>query len=433
MSKSPEVLQKELAQANVAMRWCLKSEAAPRIKAMVELAKSEPGIPILPEEFDRDPWLFNCPNATLELKTGTLRGHRREDYITKLCPTPYDPKAEAPHFHKFLRDIFDDDPQLIGYLHRLLGYCLTGDVREQILPIFWGAGANGKTTLINAIGDTLGEDYVIKANRDLFMAKKQDSHPAQMARLFGIRLVVCVASHEGARLDEALVKELTGGDRIAARRMREDWWEFNPTHKAILVTNHKPEIRGTDHAMWRRIRLMPFAVTFPEGRQDKTLGEKLRAEAKGILAWLVAGCVEWQARGLGTPEAVMAATNEYRTEEDRLAVFINQQCVTGNDYRIKVSALYAAYQAWCKASGEREATGTAFGRAMAERGFACGNSVRHRGHRSQYCSCRRLGKNSRRTLPALERVAKGCRTADVESMWFRSRTGSSAGHDRTAL
>jgi putative DNA primase/helicase len=298
-----------------------------------------------------------------------LQTHKREDYITKLCPTIYDPHAEAPVFQQFLRDIFADDPQLITYIHRLFGYCLTGDVTEQILPVFWGSGANGKSTLINAILDVMGEDYAIKANRDLFMAKKQDSHPAQMARLFGKRLVVCVETHEGARLDEGLVKELTGGDKIAARRMKENWWEFAPTHKVLLVTNHKPEIRGTDHAIWRRIRLIPFTVTFPEDKQDKHLGEKLKAEASGILRWMVEGCVEWQRHGLGTPGVVMAATSEYRSEQDRIAMFLAERCTIGGlDLRAKVTELYSAYREWSKTNGEQVSIGQAFGRVMGDHG-----------------------------------------------------------------
>jgi len=149
------------------------------------MARSEHGIPILPEHLDCDPWLLNCANGTIDLKAGTLREHQQNDLITKLCPAGYDPDAQAPHFQEFLTGIFNNDPQLIAYVRRLLGYCLTGDVREQILPIFWGSGANGKSTLINAVADTLGDDYMMKANRDLFLAKKSDSHPAQMARLFG--------------------------------------------------------------------------------------------------------------------------------------------------------------------------------------------------------------------------------------------------------
>jgi putative DNA primase/helicase len=229
---------------------------------MLDLARSEPGIPILPDQMDTHPWLLNCANGTLDLKRGNLREHQQEDYLTKLCPFEFHPEAKAPTWEKFLMQILVRE-SLIRFVQKLMGYSLTGDVSEHILAIFWGVGANGKSTLINAILTVLGEDYAIKANRDLFMARKQDNHPAQLARLFGKRLVVALETHEGARLDEGLVKELTGGDPICARRMREDPWQFVPTHKAILVTNHKPEIRGTDEGIWRRQRLVPFTVSNP--------------------------------------------------------------------------------------------------------------------------------------------------------------------------
>lgn len=361
--------KEELDEAVATLRWALKSESAPRLNAMVDLARSEPGVPILPEAMDKDPWLFNCANGTVDLRTGTIRDHRQDDYLTKLCPTKFDPRAEAPVFQQFLRDIFADDAAIITFVHRLLGYSLTGDVREQVLAIWHGSGANGKSTLINAVSDTVGEDYVIKATRDLFMAKKGDSHPTQMARLFGKRLVVCVETADGSRLDEALVKELTGGDKIAARRMKEDYWEFTPTHKAILVTNHQPEIRGTDHAIWRRIRLVPFNERFEADKQDKELGAKLKAEAPGILAWLVQGCLEWQRHGLPVPEAVAEATSQYRSSQDLLGAFLDEACAVGNDYRVSVSDIYGSYRTWCERNGHKDIGGTAFGRRMGERGF----------------------------------------------------------------
>jgi putative DNA primase/helicase len=227
------------------------------------------------------------------------------------------------------------------------------------------------------------------------MAKKQDQHPAQLARLFGKRLVVCVETHEGARLDEALVKELTGGDPITARGMREDPWQFYPTHKPILITNHRPEIRGTDEGIWRRPRLIPFTVHFwnpddPENRdrqlpprlmQDKRLAEKLRAEHPGILAWCVQGCVDWQRYGLQTPDAVKVATKNYRSDQDVLGAFVQECCVTGADYQCKASELYLRYQRWCETNGEKNPVSQRkFGEALTERGFErfTNNGTRYR-------------------------------------------------------
>jgi putative DNA primase/helicase len=367
MTKSK--LKEKLAQATAVLKWCLKSEDARRINAMLEMAKSEPGIPILPEEMDRDSWLFNCLNGTLELKTGRLREHRREDYITLLCPVEYHPAAQAPRFQTLLQEIFNSDDDLIGYLQRLAGRCLTGDVSEQALHIFWGTGANGKSTLLNVLLEMLGPDYGMKAPTELLMARRGEAHPTERADLFGKRLMVCAETEEGRRLAEAFVKELTGGDRIRARRMREDFWEFMPTHKVILCTNHKPAIRGTDHAIWRRVRLVPFTVTFAEDQQDKQLPEKLRAELPGILAWAVEGCLEWQRSGMQTPKSVLVATEEYRTGEDTLAQWLAQCCKIHDTYRQKASELYVSYHAWCEQGGERPRSQRVFGEAMTERGF----------------------------------------------------------------
>jgi putative DNA primase/helicase len=362
-------LKDELAKANAVMQWCLKSESARSINAMLDLARSEPGIPILPEEFDRDPWLFNCPNGTLELKTGTLREHRRADYLTKLCPVEYHADARCPRWLEFLDQIFARKTKLIWYVQRLLGYCLTGAVTEQILPILWGSGANGKSTLVNVVLEILGEDYALKAPRDLLMALRGDSHPTGLARLFGRRVAVCVESSKGGRLDEALVKELTGSDPITARRMREDYWTFQPQHKVFLVTNHRPVIEGTDHAIWRRIRLIPFEVVIADEHQDKQLPERLRGEYPGILAWMVEGCLAWQRDGLGMPEEVKEATASYRSSEDVIGAFLTERCVQGPDYCVRASVLRAAYCGWCEQTGEDPVSQRVLGESLTERGF----------------------------------------------------------------
>jgi putative DNA primase/helicase len=368
--KSKDELEKDLKIATAEMKWCLKSESAGKTHAMIDLARSEPGVPILPEQMDTNHWLLNCMNGTLDLRTGQLREHRREDLITKLCPIEYHPKAIAPLWEAFLQTIFAGKAELIGYVQRLLGHCLTGDVSEQILSIFWGTGANGKSTLLNIILAMLGPDYAIKAAADLLMTKRGETHPTERADLFGKRFVVCIETEENRRLAESLVKDLTGGDRQRARRMREDFWEFDPTHKVILCTNHKPVIRGTDHAMWRRIHLVPFTVTIAKEKQDKKLVDKLKQELPGILAWCVQGCLEWQRNGLGMPEEVMAATTEYRNDQDVLGAFLSECCLVGPDYRAMARMLYAKYKEWCEENGEKNpATQKQFGTALTERGF----------------------------------------------------------------
>lgn len=215
----------------------------------------------------------------------------------------------------------------------------------------------------------MGPDYALKAPAGLLMVKRNDSHPTERADLFRKRLVVCSETEQGKRLAESLVKDLTGGERIRARRMREDFWEFSPTHKMILCTNHKPEIKSTDHAIWRRPWLVPFMVTIPEGQQDKRLPDKLRAEAQGILAWAVRGCRDWQQDGLGLPEEVRAATAQYREEQDVLAAFLSDCCQIGPEHKAKRSDLYDKYQWWCRENRETEVGAKEFGMAMTERGF----------------------------------------------------------------
>jgi P4 family phage/plasmid primase-like protien len=293
------------------VKHALDSKDAKRVRNTIQLARSEPGIPVLPGELDKDPMLLNCPNGTLDLRTGQLRKHRREDYLTRLCPTEYHPGASAPSWESFLDAVFQKDLELIVFVQRLLGRCLTGDISEQIVPIFWGSGANGKSTLIGAVMETLGRDYCMKASVDLLMARRGERHPTELVDLFGMRLVLASETNQGRMLNEALIKDLTGGEPIRARRMREDFCEISPTHKLILQTNHKPIVLGTDEGIWRRLRLVPLEVRcwdpadpanggrcLPQSlKQDKTLPNKLRMEKCAILAWLVRGCQDWLRAG----------------------------------------------------------------------------------------------------------------------------------------
>jgi putative DNA primase/helicase len=292
----------------------------------------------------------------------------------------YDPEAQAPVWIDFLDKVFAGDVEIIAYVQRLLGYCLTGDVSEQILPIFHGSGSNGKSTLLNVILEMLGTDYAIKGSMDLLMVKRSETHPTERADLFGKRLVCCMESEENRRLAESLVKELTGGDRIRARRMREDFWEFKPTHKIILCTNHRPVIRGTDHAMWRRLALVPFDVKFwdpdkgetgpEELRMDKQMERKLRRELPGIQAWCVEGCLAWRKDGLRMPHKVLEATHGYRQEQDTLGSFLAECCDRLPQAWAAASALYERYQEWCQKNGEKDVCNqTRLALALKERGF----------------------------------------------------------------
>jgi P4 family phage/plasmid primase-like protien len=313
-------------------------------------------------KLDADPWLLNCQNGTVDLRTGELREHRAADLITKLAPVAYDPAAQAPRFRQFLAEIFADDRHVVEFLSRWFGYAATGSTESQCFVIHHGGGSNGKSTLIDTISNVLG-DYASAAPDGLLTAKSsKDVHPAEIADLHGKRLVTASESEDGAKLREAFVKQASGGDKLKGRRLYAQLFEFTPTHKLQLLTNKKPQIRGTEFAMWRRILLVPYNVTFGTSDQvaageaqrvgDSSLKGTLPAEYPGILAWIVEGARQWSTQGgLRPPDAVMAASRQYQSEEDRVGRFV-QECtrIDGGAWT-PVAALYGSYVAWCRDSG----------------------------------------------------------------------------------
>lgn len=356
-----------------------RSEGRARIDAMIALGQSEQGIPVQQAELDKDPWALNVLNGCVDLRTSELRPHRREDLITRLIEVEYDPAAKCPLREEFLRDIMAGDLELMAFLRRAAGYSLTGSTREQAFFLLHGTGSNGKSTFLETISTLLG-DYAHTAEFSSFLKRRGESVRTDIADLKGRRFVTAIEADPGRRLDESLVKALTGGDTINARHLYERAFQFAPEFKLWLAANHKPEIRGQDYAIWRRVRLIPFEVVVPPERQDKDLPAKLREELPGILAWAVRGCLEWLAGGLGEPERVKAATAEYREESDILADFLASTCREEHGSQVAASDLYARYRTWCEGNGEREFSQTAFGRMLAERGFrrkrnASGRSV----------------------------------------------------------
>jgi P4 family phage/plasmid primase-like protien len=362
----------DLATRRALAEWALMSENHRQMEAVMKLAASEAAVVIQIECLDRDPWLLNCANGTIDLRTGELRSHRPEDYITKLCPVVYDPAAKCPLWEDALALVFDGRASLIRYWNQLCGCCLTGSVSEQILPILYGRGENGKSTLLNTLLAMLGLDYAIKAPHNFLMKKKHEAHPTELADLFGKRLVVATETGEGTWMDEVRVKELTGSDVIRARRLYENNWQFKPTHKILLCTNHKPVIRGTDHAIWRRIHLIPFGVKIPADRKQKNMPDRLAAEYPGILAWCVKGCIEWQRDGgLEPPDEVRFATDRYREGEDHLAGFLAERCtlMPGEDrVRVKANTLFEAYKKHAEHAGETPISLRSFGERITAMG-----------------------------------------------------------------
>jgi putative DNA primase/helicase len=376
-----ELLPKvELAEQSELLSFARRTASAFGLGAILALARSEDGIPIVPAQLDSHPWKFNCINGTVDLKTGRLNHHDQGDYLTKLCRHEYlgGAESECPLWESTLDKIFKKNDQLIGFVRRLFGSAMSGKIIEHILPILWGSGSNGKTLIIETLLEAIGEDYAGRAVADLLLATKGDRHPTEVADLFGKRLVVCAETEEGRRFNESKVKELCGGDTVKARRMREDFWQFKPSHTLFLVTNHKPVVRGQDDGIWRRLRLVPFTQRFwqaskgetgPEDlKADPRLKERLRPELPGIMCWLVNGCLEWQRDGLGQPAEVTAATNDYKTAMDTLGQFVDDCCELNKLATSKASDVRARYEEWCKHNGEKPVSGRRFGEYLSDRG-----------------------------------------------------------------
>jgi putative DNA primase/helicase len=345
-----------------------RSEATKRITDALRAARWQPGIPVRAEELDTDSWLLNVSNGTVDLRTGELREHRREDLITRLAPVEYDPEAEAPRFLRFLSEVFGGDGDLIAFVRRYAGYSLTGSTRERVFAILHGSGKNGKTTLVELLRDTLG-DYATNTATETVLAKRSEGINNDVAALKGARFVSTAEVEQDRRLAESKVKQLTGSDTVTARFLYGEPFSFKPEFKLWLSTNNRPVIRGTDDAIWDRIRLVPFEQRFDGERGDPRLPEKLREELPGVLAWMVRGCLEWQRIGLGEPEKVRAATEGYRSEMDVLAAFIEDRCVVDPKASVGATRLYQEYVSWCEDGGEARLTQTKFGLRLKERGF----------------------------------------------------------------
>ena len=325
-------------------KWKKKSAAKGGRLAMVDLLKHEDNIAIEHTDLDQDRWLLNVENGTLDLKTGILRPHDPRDLIVKHIPLVYNPKAKAPRWMKFLSEVIPDT-EVREFVHRFHGYCLTGDVSERIFVILLGGGCNGKTAFLNAIESVMG-GYATTAAPTLLVAKERDSHPTEIADLFGARLAVSSETKKGATFDEERVKRLTGTDRLKARRMREDFWHFDPTHKLLIASNHKPRVKDATDSFWDRVAIVPFNVRIAKNKIDRKLGSKLWEEREGILAWLVEGCRLWRAKGLPLPAAIRAATQEYRSEEDIVGKFLTECCAVDKNAFTFTSEIMKVNKIW---------------------------------------------------------------------------------------
>lgn len=324
------------------------------IYATVELARTIPALAVKHSDFDADPFLLNTLDGTVDLGDMSLRKHDRADLLTSITPIPMaDSSDGCPRWKQFLLEVMQGDTEMVNYLQRMVGYCLTGNTQEQVFFLLHGHGANGKSVFLNILQRLLGE-YSKVADFTTFLDTNRGNAPRiDLASFVGKRLVVASESAQGKQLDEAVLKSFTGGDVITARELYKSFFEFKPVSKVVLATNHKPKIQGTDYGIWRRMRLIPFLASFPEDKRDSKLEAKLTAELPAILRWAVEGCFEWQKHGLGMPKAVKDAVEEYQSSQDTFQIFLDTTCERDSNAQESSQKLFDAYKLWATNSGMR--------------------------------------------------------------------------------
>jgi len=340
--------------------------SAKTARAVEFLVKADRQHAAAADRWDADPWLLNTPDGVVDLRTGAIREHRQSDYMTRI--TAVGPQAGCPLWLKFLDTVTGGDAELRAFLRRAAGYALTGLTVEHAMFFAYGTGGNGKSKFIEAISGVMGNYHTV-AGMETFTASPNEHHPTELAMLRGARLVTAQETEEGRRWAEAKVKSMTGGDKISARFMRQDFFEYFPVFKLFISGNHKPGLSNVDEAMRRRFNLIPFTVKIPPTQVDPLLGDKLRAEWPGILAWMIQGCLEWQSGGLRPPKAVQLATSDYFAAEDSMRLWIDECCTESMQFFGELGALFASYKAWCERSGEFFGARKRFAQALENRGY----------------------------------------------------------------
>lgn len=331
---------------NSIYQWARRSQSRPRIQAMLELAKSDPDIWSCAQKFDQDPFLLNVRNGTLNLRTGTFRAHSKRDFITKQMDIAFDSSATAPRFEKFMSEVFPGDNDLQSFVQRCVGYSLTGDVSEQVFFLCAGDGANGKTVLLETLQALVGS-YGLNVRAETLMAAQNSQQSNGIARLAGSRVATVSEIEYGHRLNESLLKDITGGDLVTARYLYKEEFDFHPQAKIWMRGNYLPDIRGRDHGIWRRVLIIPFSQRFSPEDRDPDLLKSLAKEFPGILNWAIAGCLSWQKTGLRPPCAVLDAVTGHRNEMDSITKFLNACTVKTDEPKTKSMVLFQAYKKWC--------------------------------------------------------------------------------------
>ncbi len=348
--------------------------------AVVSLAGEDRRLAAAVDQWDADPWLLNTPIGVVDLRSGKLRPYTATDYMTKITAVVPDASCPIPLWRAFFDRVTDGDEKLQVFLARMCCYSLTGVTIEHALFFLHGDGGNGKGVFMNTTANILG-DYHRTAPIETFTATNNERHPTELAMLRGARLVTATETEEGRRWAESRIKTLTGGDRIAARFMRQDFFEYLPQFKLVISGNHKPGLRSVDEAIRRRLNLVPFDVTIPEAERDKELTNKLKVEGPGILAWMIEGCLEWQRIGLAPPKVVTEATDAYLEDEDTVKLWVAEVCLQGKQYWTSTDELFASYQDWAKRHGEFVISSKRFGQRLEALGYARHRPNQARGFR----------------------------------------------------
>ena len=372
---------KELREA--LLSWALASQSNAKIQASLSLAQFQ--LYVRADQFDLDPMLLNVDNGTLDLRTRELRPHDPADMITKLAPAEYDPDIRSPALEKVFLDAADGNAQLVDYEQRAFGYSITGLMTEDVVHILYGPGSNAKTVKLEIVRQALG-DYAAAIRPDS-IGVTGSTASNDIARLHGVRLVTTVETEDGRRLNESLLKQLTG-DTLTVRFLYKEYFEFRPVMKLFIATNHQPIVRGNDAGIWRRLRMIGYDVSFVEEHEkqlytgvrklktkDKTINEQLEQELQGVLNWLVEGCQMYLEHGLDPVPEVQTATNQFRSDQDVILRFLEEETVNDEAARQPAGELYQRYRQWAKDSGEEPVSSTKFGRRLTELGFSVDRSV----------------------------------------------------------
>lgn len=367
---------REAAESCADPRIAATLQSARTVRAVERLARTDRRLAATVQQWDADPWLLNTPDGVVDLRTGWMTRPDPALHMTKVAGAG--PGGDCPKFLAFMERCTGGDSELQAYLQRMLGYALTGDTSAHALFFGYGTGANGKSVLIDTAASVLG-DYHRTAPIETFTESSGDRHPTELAMLRGARLVTAVETEEGRRWAESRIKTLTGGDRIAARFMRQDFFEYDPQFKLLVAGNHRPGLRSVDEAMRRRFHLIPFAVTIPPEERDESLKDKLREEWPGIMKWMIQGCLEWQRVGLAPPVAVRDATAAYLEAEDGLAAWMEECCERDPQAWTPSTALFGSWATWAEANGEHVGTNRRFAQALEARGFRCRRTKKARG------------------------------------------------------